>query len=52
MNAKDMNIGEIHLYLEDSVALASSTPYKVGNYNGKSLSFAFSYRAFYSYVKP
>ena len=24
-----MNIGEIHLYLEDSVALASSTPIKL-----------------------
>lgn len=41
MNAKDTNLGEIHLYLQDSVALASSTPYLVGNFNGRSLSLAF-----------
>ena len=52
MNAKDMNIGEIQLYLEDSVALASSTPYKVGNYNGKSLSFAFHIEHFTAMSDP
>ena len=41
MKEKTSTIAEIHLYLRDSIALASDNPYKVGQYNGKYLLFAF-----------
>lgn len=40
-SCENVYLGEIHMYLEPSSVLASDEPYKVGDYNGKSLYFAF-----------
>lgn len=42
MSKSDINKAEIHFYLNDSILISSESPYMIGNYNNKSLSFAFS----------